>query len=130
MAKTVSAFSFFQFRRAGFTRRVLLLAILPLQGLGALELDGLNDPTRPYGWEAPRPSAVAIQRPRVRLDSVFIAGDKRFAVISGKSVPEGATVNGVRVKAVRPDSVDFQWRGESWTVQSGKQAKPVISIGR
>lgn len=60
-----------------------------------------GDPTQPMprrGGEAGRASAPPA--PRWTLSSVLVAGERRVAVINGRSVALGATIDGARLLAL------------------------------
>jgi len=69
---------------------------------------GHGDPTQPTPLDRPvsddassrGAAAVRIEPPRWTLTSTLIAGDRRVAVINGRSVALGARIDGARLVAV------------------------------
>lgn len=88
----------------------LLLALLAAAPAAAQT--GFGDPTRPTSLSEPEAGrASAPQGPRWRLQSTLVADSRRLAVINGRTVAQGAQVDGARLVEVRPDGVTLEEGG-------------------
>jgi hypothetical protein len=93
--------------------RALLAVALLLAAAPALAQSGFGDPTRPTSLSEPEPEqARAVQGPRWRLQSTLVADQRRLAVINGRTVVQGARVDGARLVEVRQDGVTLEADGE------------------
>lgn len=93
--------------------RGMLLAGLLAAG-AAWGQSGFGDPTRPTSLSEPEPeAAAAAPGPRWRLQSTLVAEDRRVAVINGRTVAQGARVDGARLLEVRPDGVTLEEDGRT-----------------
>ena len=72
---------------------------------------GVGDPTRPTSLSEPEPDRAAVQGPRWRLQSTLVADDRRLAVINGRTVVQGARVDGAKLLEVRQDGVTLEQDG-------------------
>jgi MSHA biogenesis protein MshK len=97
------------------TRRQLALCAL----LTALPVFGsaLIDPTRPAGQGSTATVRAHTAHSDWTLDSTLVAPDRRVAVINGKRVSEGETVDGARVIQIRKLEVLIQAAGKRKTLQ-------------
>ncbi|GAA3955642.1 general secretion pathway protein GspB [Allohahella marinimesophila] len=79
----------------------------------------IQDPTRPLNWRAgPRAaSSAAVARPKLAINSILISSARRLAIINGRSVAEGDTIEGVKVQRVSADGVRLSWQGQQWTAR-------------
>lgn len=100
--------------RAGSVFRYLIAPVL-LLGL-SLQAMALEDPMRP-----PHSAAVTGAAPRAAtqfvLSSTLIARERRSAVINGRSVSVGDSVDGARVIEIQPTQVRLQHQGRQLTLQ-------------
>lgn len=84
-------------------------------------IDGIeiSDPTRPLDWRTEKKTVSTSKtvRPKLRLSSILISPARRLAIINGRSVAEGGTVDGVKVLRVVADGVQLRWKGEQWTAR-------------
>jgi hypothetical protein len=93
--------------------RTLFAAALLLAAAPALAQSGFGDPTRPTSLSEPEPEqARVVQGPRWRLQSTLVADQRRLAVINGRTVVQGARVDGARLLEVRQDGVTLEADGE------------------
>ncbi|WP_416398963.1 general secretion pathway protein GspB [Allohahella sp. A8] len=87
----------------------------------SMTIDGIeiSDPTRPLDWRTgPRTASPQDQqRPELKVSSILISPARRLAIINGRSVAEGSTINGVKVQRVSADGVQLRWQGEQWTAR-------------
>lgn len=76
---------------------------LPLAGWAT---DDLQDPTRPPSFAASEPAAASQpSAPRLQLNSILIARDRRVAVINGEPVRVGSRIGGAHVLSIEPSRV-------------------------
>lgn len=68
------------------------------------QANAVQDPTRPP--HAGEPTANPAPLRTLSLDSIVYGEGRRVAVIDGRPMREGETVNGVRVKAIHSDRVE------------------------
>lgn len=65
----------------------------------------LNDPTRPFAYQA-EPEVIEVEVPsnseEWKLNGIQIRGDKRSAIINGNYVKEGEYLGSALVKAIHP----------------------------
>jgi len=92
-------------------RIVSILALVLL----AQNAAALDDPMRPPGGAAVTGTAPAA--PRFELSSTLIARDRRSAVINGRRVGVGDSVDGARVIEILPAQVRLQHQGRQLTLQ-------------
>lgn len=94
--------------KAHWAAALVLLAV----AAGAAAQSGFGDPTRPTSLSEPEPERErAVQGPRWRLQSTLVADHRRLAVINGRTVAQGAKVDGARLLEVRPDGVTLEAEG-------------------
>jgi len=95
----------------------ILLALYAL--LTALPASGsaLFDPTRPASLGSSSPGRADKTHSGWRLDSTLVAPDRRVAVINGKRVSAGESVDGARVIEIRKLDVLIQVNGRRMTLQ-------------
>ena len=65
----------------------------------------LEDPTRPSRTAPQASTAVAAAAVDLQLEAVLQLGANRTAVINGKSVKQGQTIQGAVIKEINPRSV-------------------------
>lgn len=97
-------------------RSIALLTFLALALLAPLHSasgDDLRDPTRPYS-AAPRRADAAIP---FRVSAVFVARDRRVAIVNGKRVVEGDRVAGATVTAIYDNRVQLNLGGKPVVVR-------------
>ncbi len=87
------------------------LAALPLPG------SALIDPTRPASYGQAAAAHASESRRGWTLDSTLVAPDRRVAVINGKRVSEGESVDGARIIEIRKLDVLIQADGRRITLQ-------------
>ncbi len=68
---------------------------------------GLEDPTQPYNTGATRWSATTVKKKRapLTLQSIVISPERRYAMINGKRVAIGETIDGGQVLNILPYEV-------------------------
>ncbi len=101
------------------SRPLLLLALWLVVGTpamsGPLEY---GDPTQPTPLGRPVARATGgpvIARPRWELTSTLVSGDRRVAVINGRSASPGATIEGAKLLAVDA--------GGAWIEHQGRRIR-------
>jgi cytoskeletal protein RodZ len=62
--------------------------------------------------EPPPPARPAVQFPELKVGGILYNSTRPTAVVNGRILAVGATVAGVRVTAIGPDSVTFELEGE------------------
>jgi len=77
----------------------------------------LIDPTRPASPHRRSSDDPVRNQGGWRLDSTLVAPDRRVAVINGKQVSEGESVDGARVIAIHQLEVRIQAPGRRMTLQ-------------
>ena len=93
-------------------RRGLLIALL--QGItqaGNAQQPALKDPMQPYR----PPSAAQSVSGGWRLTSIVRSGERRVAVLNGKALREGDSINGAVVEAI-----------EAWQVRLKRAEKSIV----
>lgn len=80
----------------------LVLVLLP----AAASRAELADPTRP-GYAVGSTQDAASPAAALTLSAVFISGDTRIAVVNGRRVRIGETVDGATVSRIERDRVSF-----------------------
>ncbi|NND89231.1 MAG: hypothetical protein HKN42_00105 [Granulosicoccus sp.] len=79
---------------------------------------GLIDPTQPPKTQKPNTSTPTAPSPRGwTLESTLVAPDRRVAVINGKLVSEGDSVDGARVIEIRKFDVLVKTSSRHLTLQ-------------
>ena len=94
-------------------RTAIAFAILLSCGGAYAWAENLPDPTRPYngaGSGAPAKSSFEVT-------AIFIAADRRLAVINGKTVGVDDIIDGARVSEILPGAVRLSYRGKVRTEQ-------------
>lgn len=91
---------------------VAMLATIP-----TLLLAQLDDPTRPPGFRLPLANGKKTTTNYFSLSSVRISSMRRTAVVNDRSVEAGDVVNGARVIAINPSSVQLKKQGKVFTVK-------------
>ena len=86
---------------------LLLLVTLPVNAAHAL-----TDPTRPAAFQGGKVIQQAYQ-----LDSILYAGSRKVAVINGQPLSEGERLQGIKVIAIKKDSVTILSKGKPRTLQ-------------
>lgn len=89
-------------------RGILILLLAGLAGLAQAEV--LDDPTRPPGHRLSAPGKPA-RAPGWHLSGIWIHEGRRLALINGRLVRPGQTVDGAKLVAVTPTTAKLQ-RGE------------------
>lgn len=73
------------------------------------ESGALGDPTRPTALHEVRAQdRAAVKGPRWQLQSTLVAADRRVAVINGRQLRVGESVDGATVVDIRADGVTLQ----------------------
>lgn len=91
--------------------------LIVICGAGQARPLGYGDPTAPTPLDAPPVATAAGDaaaepvKPRWTLSSTLVSGDRRIAVINGRSVALGATIEGARVTAVDHRGAWIEHRG-------------------
>lgn len=98
---------------------------------GQVAAAGLKDPMRPPARrDAPAVASVAQGAKAWRLTMTRISGRDRVAVVNDKLVAVGERVDGARVLAITPSSVDLEQAGRRFRVKLSVPAVKRISNGR
>lgn len=97
------------------SRQRIRLAIGLILSAQAGAVGALSDPTQPADYGAPASGGVARAGPV--LQSTFVAPDRKRAVIDGRSVGVGDTVNGARVVDIRPYEVVLRQGGRETSLR-------------
>lgn len=86
----------------------------------------LEDPTRPSQFTTSTQKAVSGAKLVLQVEAIMRVGEQRRAVINGKVVTEGQSIQGATVKAIHPNSVDIvhdlngEWVEKTlWVAKSG-----------
>lgn len=114
------------------TAAMLMLVLATGRALaGPLEY---GDPTQPTPLDRPAMGAVSadavanrIEPARWTLTSTLIAGDRRVAVINGRSVALGARIDGARVVAVDAGGASIEHEGRRIRLQLPPSAGKTIT---
>ena len=98
------------------SRPALLLAGLWLVGSAAAGPLPYGDPTQPTPLGRPIADATSggeavVEGPRWKLTSTLVAGERRVAVINGRSAAVGATIEGARVLSVDSRGATIEHQG-------------------
>lgn len=96
---------------AGRAATTLAASLFMLMAGAAVAQEGLGDPTQPTAIN--ERTSVAAQSaatgPRWRLQSTLISGDRRLAVINGKTLRVGDAIDHAALVEVRPDGVTLEY---------------------
>lgn len=60
----------------------------------------LKDPTQPLGYKA-----SAKRKPSLKLQAIFLGGNRKEAIVNGQSVKEGDTVFGKRIVKIKQKEI-------------------------
>lgn len=101
--------------------RVVALALAGLLLSGAAPALSLKDPTRPPDARPAKVHKAARQPLRWTLSSTLVSPQRRTAVINGRLVGVGETVNGARVVEILPSKVRLRRKGRDITLVLLKQ---------
>lgn len=108
-----------------FVRKQTLVALVAgLTVAGAI--GAVPDPTRPPAPDeirAWRDKASGQTRSTWQLESILISEQRRVAVINGRTVSVGDTVDQARVMAIAPGSVSLEAEGETVELTLERQAR-------
>ncbi len=104
------------FQQAAGSLRAFLLACLLVSlgavGAAAAELADPTRPTRTLPATPGSPQAAAA----LRVSAIFISGERRIAVVNGRSVRVGETIGGATVRRIERDRVSFLRGGRTFSV--------------
>lgn len=89
-----------------------LLVSLGAVGAAAAELADPTRPTRTLPATPGSPQAAAA----LRVSAIFISGERRIAVVNGRSVRVGETIGGATVQRIERDRVSFLRGGRTFSV--------------
>ena len=107
-------------------RLTTLLALLAMASTASAQ--AFRDPMRPAG-AAPAPSAVARATP-IKLEGI-ISGAVRVAIVNGRVVREGDTVNGAAITQILADGIVLSRAGHLQTLKlPGPDAIPSVRVAR
>ena len=99
------------------TNPYLAAALLSMTAQAA-SADRLVDPTRPANARA----AIAVPgASAVKVEAIMNSGSNLLAIVNGKVVRAGDTVDGARIDAVMSDGVRYTRAGQTTTAHVGKQ---------
>lgn len=91
-------------------KRVAFLMVL--LSVAALSFSEMRDPTRPYNFQGPVASAnVAYQ-----LSSILASPSRQVAIINGKPLQVGATINGAKLIRIEQQAVWLEKGGKKFSV--------------
>ncbi|MCC2656164.1 MAG: hypothetical protein K0Q76_1272 [Panacagrimonas sp.] len=119
---------------------ILVAALLLMSGAMAGPLE-YGDPTQPTPLDRPSAGIASdatvakhIETPRWTLTSTLISGDRRVAVINGRSVALGARIDGARLVAVDAGGASIEHEGRRIRLQlplpAGKSITAKTPTGR
>lgn len=96
-----------------------MLAIACLAGTTGVQAQALRDPTRPPGIAAAKHPSVGAEAPKgdLRLQSILVSPERRAAIISGRVVQLGESVQGYRVVAISESEAVLRMGGQSRTLR-------------
>lgn len=98
----------------------LMLASTTVTAADDSETESLRveDPMQP-SWLRKRATKQAQPETRTRftVDTIVVSPDRRVAVINGRSVGVGNTINGARVLEIEPDRVTLDVDGTKLTIE-------------
>lgn len=97
-------------------RRLMLTAIVLLQAgfcAAAMADEILRDPTRPYTAHAGATSAA----PQFAVQAIIVSSERRVAIINGRRVGVGSSVDGATVVAIEKDHLILDRNGQRITVE-------------
>ena len=78
----------------------------------------LDDPTRPPGYRLVLPNGKkGLTTTQYTLSSVRISSSRRTAIVNDHTVEVGNSVNGAKVIAIYPSSVELKKKGKVFTVR-------------
>ncbi len=99
-----------------------ILALAGLLAAGAAPALALKDPTRPPGAQPAKAHKAAARKAlRWTLGSTLVSPRRRTAVINGRLVGVGETINGARVVEILPSQVRLRREGRDITLVLLKQ---------
>lgn len=99
--------------KTGLNLALMCVLLLALPTTGGV----LIDPTRPVSQGRSMPVRPATVQSGWTLNSTLVAPTRRVAVINGKRVSEGESVDGARVIEIRKLDVLIQTTGKRITLQ-------------
>lgn len=73
--------------------------------------DQLRDPTRPYAAK----QRLAVVAPSFKVNAIIVSADRRVAIVNGRRVVTGGSVDGATVVAIEKDRVIFEKDGKRMT---------------
>lgn len=77
----------------------------------------LDDPTRPPGYPLYRSSGKIKQGPSWHVNAIYISANEQKAMINGKIVRSGETVNGAKVTQILPTEVRLRKNNQRIVLQ-------------
>ena len=95
----------------------LVLAIAMLTGAAIAQAQSLRDPTRPPGASATRGASGLAPSEDLVLQSILTSPQRRAAIISGRVVRPGETVDGYRLIAIGEGEAVLRMGGRSRTLR-------------
>lgn len=96
---------------------LLLLAMLPTAGAAVIaDAPEMRDPLQPPNLR--QPAEQRIDPDRWKLTSTLVSDDRWVAIINGRVVGPGQTVDGARVLAVERSSVRLRVNDHTFTIRS------------
>lgn len=91
----------------------LVIGLTVASGTANADL-GLQDPTQPLQESSGKKGVI--RSVEFVVDSILVSKRRRIAVINGEMLVEGDTVDGFKVIAINPASVDVGKDGRRWTL--------------
>ena len=90
---------------------VAALVLLTASG-SSLANEALRDPTRPYTVVR----AIEAPPPRFRVNAIIVSDARRIAIVNGKRVGVGGTVDGATVVAIAKGNLVLEVDGKEMTL--------------
>jgi len=111
-----------------FKRSMILSLSLSLLWIYSAEANVLDDPTRPPGYPRYQTSGKIKQGPSWRVNAIYIGANEKKAMINGKILRTGETINGAKVTQILPSEVQLRKNRKSIVLQLN--SSPVKKIYR
>jgi len=95
-------------------RQIAAILVLLLGSAPAMSIadEILRDPTRPYVPHVPGVAAA----PRFVVNAIIVSAERRVAIVNGRRVSIGGSVNGATVVSIAKDQLVLEQDGERITI--------------
>ncbi|MDT8439247.1 MAG: hypothetical protein RQ729_09600 [Wenzhouxiangellaceae bacterium] len=100
-----------------------MLCMLMPSALAGTTTDELRDPTRPPDVQGP--TRAGEREPRWQIHSVLVAAERRLAIINGRRVRVGDSIDGATVLAIDAVAVELQHAGRTLRLPVPSHRQPV-----